>query len=85
MIHAFNNTGPLKEKININYKQFEKLFSSEVIDICLVNPIQDWPVRDAHGGCGWGWGVAMKLGTVTSSLKKIQNIYESRGKPLEFC
>ena len=27
----------------------------------------------------------MKLGTVTTYLKKIQKIYKSRDKPLEFC
>ena len=52
---------------------------------------------DAHG-CGRGvpkrphllktchtYPTMMKLGTVTSYLKKIQKIYESRDTPLEFC
>ena len=60
------------------------------------NPIQDGPFWDCTRI--WGGGedkknlpkichtyLTMKLGTVIVYLKKIQKIYESRVKPLDFC
>ena len=57
------------------------------------NPIQD----GLFGGCsrlvggktdtkiGYTYPTMVKLATVISHLKKIQNIYELRAVPLQFC
>ena len=98
-ISSFSHTGTITTFLTLKTNRANsnwQIWSTSVNFFHPLNPIQDGLFRSCSrmgGGAKWPpfpkichtYPTMMKLGTVISYPKKIQQIYESRDTPLEFC